>query len=130
MLPAQRFMMLLVGTFALLALVLASAGIYGSLVFSVSQRTHEIAIGGALGANRGDILRMVIGEGAKLALIGTAIRIAVAFALRSALAAFCWESNRTRTIRGACLCLLLVACAACYFPARRATKVHPMVALR
>jgi putative ABC transport system permease protein len=123
-LATQRFMMLLVGIFALLALVLASVGIYGLLAFSVSQRTHEIGIRGALGANRGDILRMVIGEGAKLALIGAAIGIAVTFALQSALASvlFGVEPNDWRTILGACLCLLLVACAACYFPARRATK--------
>jgi len=131
-LATQRFMMLLVGTFALLALVLASVGIYGLVAFSVSQRTHEIGIRGALGANRGDILRMVMGEGAKLALIGTAIGIAVAFALRSALSSvlFGVAPNDWRLMLGACLCLLLAACAACYFPARRATKVDPMVALR
>jgi FtsX-like permease family len=131
-LATQRFTMLLVGLFALLALVLASVGIYGSLAFSVSQRTQEFGIRGALGAYRGDILRMVIGEAAKLALIGAAIGIAVTFVLQSALASvlFGVEANDWRTILGAGLGLLLVACSACYFPARRATKVDPMVALR
>jgi putative ABC transport system permease protein len=131
-LSTQRFMMLLVGLFAVLALVLAMVGIYGVLAFSVSQRTHEIGIRGALGADRGEILGMVLAEGAKLALIGTAIGVAATLALHGLLASvlFGVQSNDWRTIAGACMCLLLVACAACYFPARHAAKVDPMVALR
>jgi predicted permease len=131
-LATQRFMMFLVGVFALLALALSSVGIYGLLAFSVSQRTHEIGIRGALGADRAEILRMVLGQGVKLAMLGVAIGIAVTLALHSALTSILFgvQANDWRTMVGACLCLLLVACAACYFPARRATEVDPMVALR
>ena len=125
-LATQRFMMTVVAAFAVLALALASVGIYGLIAFSVSQRTHELGIRMALGADATSVLGMVLREGTRLAALGTAIGIAGAIA--SAL--FGVQSGDWRIMAGASICLLVVAFLACFLPARRATKVDPMVALR
>ncbi len=131
-LATQRFMMTVVAVFAVLALALASVGIYGLIAFSVSQRTHELGIRMALGADASSVLGMVLREGTRLAALGTAIGIAGAFALGRAIgsALFGVHPDDWRIMAGASICLLLVAFLACYLPARRATKVDPMVALR
>jgi putative ABC transport system permease protein len=131
-LATQRFMMLVVAVFAVLALALASVGIYGLIAFSVSQRTHEIGIRMALGANPGTVVNMVLREGGRLAVLGAIIGVAAAFALRGAMASVLFGVKPTdwSTMVAACFGLLIVAAAACYIPARRATKVDPMVALR
>ncbi|HEY1467929.1 MAG TPA: ABC transporter permease [Candidatus Acidoferrum sp.] len=131
-LAAQRFMMTVVAVFAVLALALASVGIYGLIAFSVSQRTHELGIRMALGADATSVVRMVLREGTRLAALGTAIGLAGAFALGRAMgsALFGVQPGDWRIMVVAAICLLLVAFFACYLPARRATKVDPMVALR
>jgi putative ABC transport system permease protein len=131
-LATQRFMMTVVAVFAMLSLALAAVGIYGLIAFSVSQRTHELGIRMALGADAGSVVSMVLREGTRLAVLGTAIGIAAAFALRRAIASalFGVEPGDWRIMAVASICLLVVAFLACYLPARRATKVDPMVALR
>ena len=131
-LATQRFMMTVVAVFAVLALALASVGIYGLIAFSVSQRTHELGIRMALGADATSVLGMVLREGTRLAAIGTAIGIAGAFAVGRAIASalFGVQPGDWRIMAGASVCLLAVAFLACFLPARRATKVDPMVALR
>jgi putative ABC transport system permease protein len=131
-LATQRFMMTVVTVFAMLALALASVGIYGLIAFSISQRTHELGIRMALGADATSVLGMVLREGTRLAALGTAIGIAGAFALGKAIAGalFGVQPGDGRILAVASICLLVVAFLACYLPARRATKVDPMVALR
>jgi putative ABC transport system permease protein len=131
-LATQRFMMTVVAVFAVLALALASVGIYGLIAFSVSQRTHELGIRMALGADATSVLGMVLREGTRLAALGTAIGIAGAFALGRAIAGalFGVQPGDGRILAVASICLLVAAFLACYLPARRATKVDPMVALR
>ncbi|HLJ41841.1 MAG TPA: FtsX-like permease family protein, partial [Candidatus Acidoferrales bacterium] len=131
-LATQRFNMLLLGLFAVLALILAAVGIYGLISYGISQRTHEIGIRIALGAQRGAVLRMVMGEGAKLVFLGIAIGSAGAFALTRLMASLLFEVKPTdpSTFAGVAILLAIVALAACYIPARRAMKVDPMVALR
>jgi putative ABC transport system permease protein len=131
-LATQQFMMTVVAVFALLALVLATVGIYGLIAFSVSQRTHELGIRMALGADSVSVLGMVLREGTRLATFGAAIGIAGAFALRKAMASvlFGIQPGDWRTMAAASVCLLVVAFFACYIPARRATRVDPIIALR
>jgi predicted permease len=131
-LAQQRFNMLLLGLFAALALILAAVGIYSAMAYSVSQRTHEIGIRTALGAQRWDVLRLVMKDGAKIALIGIASGIAGALALTRLMASLLFEVKPTdpATFAGVAILLALVALAACYIPARRAMRVDPMVALR
>lgn len=131
-LAQQRFNMLLLGLFAALALILAAVGIYGTMAYAVNQRTHEIGIRTALGAQRRDVLRLVMRDGTKIALFGIASGIAGALALTRLMASLLFEVKPTdpTTFAGVAILLALVALAACYIPARRAMRVDPMVALR
>jgi putative ABC transport system permease protein len=128
----QRFYMQLFGIFAGLAVFLAAVGIYGVMSFSVSRRTHEIGVRMALGAGRGDVLRLVIVRGLKITVIGVAIGIAASVALTRLIAQFLYGVKPTDPLTFVAVALLLtvVALAASYIPARRATKIDPMVALR
>ena len=127
-----KFSALLVGIFAVLALGLAAIGLYGVISYSVSQRTNEIGIRMALGATPRDISQMILGGGFKLAIIGTAIGIALALSLGRFLQSLLFEVRPTDPVTLAVISalLLIVALAACYIPARRAMNVDPMVALR
>jgi predicted permease len=131
-LAARRFSMILLGIFAALALVMSCVGIYGVIAYLVGQRTHEIGIRMALGAERRDVLRMVLGEGVKMALAGVAIGVVAAFGLTRLMAKLLFgvSAHDPLSFVGVAGLLVLVAMAACYIPARRATKVDPMVALR
>jgi predicted permease len=131
-LAQQRFNMFLLGLFAALALILAAVGIYGAMSYSTSQRTHEIGIRTALGAQRRDVLRLVMNEGAKIALFGIAFGIAGALALTRLMASLLFEVKPTDPVTFAAVGILLalVTLVACYLPARRAMRVDPMVALR
>jgi predicted permease len=123
---------LLAGSFAACALLLASIGLYGVMAYSVSQRTAEFGIRMALGATRGVVLRMVLGQGAQLALLGLALGTGGALLLTGYVSAalFDVQANDPRTLLGVALVLCLVAALACWLPARRATRVDPMVVLR
>src|SRR6266851_3223055 len=131
-LAQQRFNMLLLGLFAALALILAAVGIYGAMAYAANQRTHEIGIRTALGAQRRDVLRLVMRDGAKIALFGIASGIAGALALTHLMASLLFEVKATdpATFAGVAILLAFVVLAACYIPARRAMRVDPMVALR
>jgi putative ABC transport system permease protein len=122
----------LMAVFAALALVLGTIGIYGVLSFLVSNRTREIGVRMALGAQRGDVLRSVMGEGAKLSMAGIALGMAGAFALMRVLSGELYGVAATDplTFGGVAILVAVVAMTACYVPARRAMKVDPMVALR
>ena len=129
---AQRFSMLLLAIFALAALVLAAVGIYGVIAYSVSQRTREIGIRMAMGAQARDVLGLVVSQGLKLATAGVAIGVLGAFALTRVMSGLLYGVSVTdfQTFIAIPLLLTLVAAIASYIPARRATKVDPMVALR
>jgi len=131
-LAARRFAMILLGVFAALALMLASIGIYGVMSHVAGQRTHEIGIRVALGAQRSDVLKIVLGQGARLALFGVAIGLAVTAGLTRLMTALLYGVSATDplTFGGVAVLLTLVALAACYIPARRASRTDPMVALR
>ena len=131
-LAMRSFMMTLLSLFATLALLLASVGIYGVISYAVSQRTREIGVRMALGAKRGDVLRLVLGEAMKLILIGVAVGIAAALALTKAMASFLYGVSAADPfiLVSVILLLMIVALAACYVPARRAMRVDPIVALR
>ncbi len=131
-LASRRFLMILLDIFAGLSVVLSCTGIYGVVSYAARQRTHEIGIRMALGARRGDVLRMVLGEGFQLALIGVAVGAAGALALTRFLSGMLFGVTPADplTFTAAGLGLLGVALLACYIPARRAANVDPMVALR
>jgi predicted permease len=131
-LAARRFAMILLAVFAALALLLSSIGIYGVISYVVGQRTHEIGIRIALGAQRSDVLKIVLGQGAGLALLGVVIGIAVAAGLTRLMDTILYGVSSTDplTFAAVAIVLTLVALVACYIPARRAMNVDPMVALR
>jgi macrolide transport system ATP-binding/permease protein len=122
----------LLGAFGLLALGLAATGIYGVIAYSVSQRTQEFGIRIALGADGADVRRLVLREGLKVVLIGVTVGLALSLAVTRLIAGFLYGvgANDPLTFVGAPALLTVVALLACYLPARRATKVDPMVALR
>src|SRR6266849_2054567 len=128
----RHFRMLLLGLFALLALLLAVIGVYGVIAYSSSQRTHEFGVRIALGADRQDILNLVVRQGFKLALLGVSTGVAGALILTRFLSSLLYEvgPRDPLTFAGVAALLMLVALAASYIPARRATRVDPMVALR
>jgi predicted permease len=129
---ARRLSMILLGIFAALALILSCVGIYGVISYVVGQRTHEIGVRMALGAQRRDVLRLVLEDGAKMALVGVAAGIAAALGLTRLMAdeLFGVTAQDPLTFAAVAMVLTLVALLACYLPARRAMRVDPMVALR
>jgi predicted permease len=129
---SRRFSMILLGTFAGLALLLASIGIYGVVSYLVGQQTREIGIRIALGAQRSDVLRMVLGDGVKMAVIGVAVGIVAALGLTRLMRGVLYGVSATDppTFAAVVIVLTSVALAACYIPARRAMRVDPMIALR
>jgi len=128
----QRFSMLLVGVFGALAVVLAAIGIYGVMGYSVTQRKHEIAVRMALGAKTSQVLRLILRDGLVLASLGVGIGLAGAFALTRLMSSLLFDvkPTDTQTFIGVSALLIVVALLACLIPARRATKVDPLVALR
>lgn len=124
--------MFLLGVFATLALVLASVGIYGVISFMVGQRTHEIGLRMALGAQHRDVMRLVLGEGVKMALVGVAGGAAAALGLTRLMVneLFGVAPEDPLTFAAVAIVLTLVALLACYLPARHAVRVDTMVALR
>jgi putative ABC transport system permease protein len=129
---ARRFSMILLSVFAVLALVLAAVGIYGVISYSVAQRTREVGIRMALGAQTTDVLKLVVRDGLKLVVIGVAVGLVGAFMLTRLMTTLLFGVTPTDVVTYATVALTLigVALAACYIPARRATKVDPLVALR
>ncbi len=131
-LSLDRFGLVLYGSFAALALVLAAIGIYGVMAFAVAQRTHEFGVRMALGAAGGQILRLVLRDGVTLALFGLALGLGGAYLLGRAMQANLYGVSAldVRAVGAVAFVLLAAALLACYFPARRASRVDPMVALR
>jgi predicted permease len=129
---ARRFSMILLAVFASLALLLSCVGIFGVVSYVVTQRTHEIGIRVALGAQRGDVMKLMLGEGMQMALAGVGIGLIASFFLTRLLATMLYGVSATdpTTFLAVALVLSAVALAACYIPTRRAMRVDPMVALR
>jgi putative ABC transport system permease protein len=128
----RRFTLILLGSFAALALILSAVGIYGVVMYGVTQRTRDIGVRVALGARPGQILNLILRQGMTLAVVGLAIGIAGAMALTRVLRAQLFEVSPTdpATFAAIALTLAAVAALASWLPARRATRVDPMVALR
>jgi ABC-type antimicrobial peptide transport system permease subunit len=129
---SRRFQMSLFGAFAAMALVLAAVGVYGVISYSVSHRTHEIGIRMALGARPRDVLLMIVRQGMTLALVGVSIGLAAALGLTRVLKGLLFGLSVTDppTFLQIAALLLGVAFLACYLPARRATRVDPLAAIR
>jgi putative ABC transport system permease protein len=131
-LGSRKFNLILIGSFGITALLLATAGVFGVMAYSVSRRTREFGVRIALGATSADVLRMILGQEMGTILIGVALGIAGSFALTRAVTSLLFGVTATdpATFAGVTILLISVALLACYIPARRATKVDPMVALR
>jgi putative ABC transport system permease protein len=131
-LSQRRFSMEMVALFALTALLLAGLGIYGVISYMVTERTHEIGIRLALGAQRQNIMRMVVRQGLKLATVGAAVGLVGALIVSQLMAGVLYGVRPTDPITFASVALLLIGVAlfACYVPGRRAVRVDPMIALR
>jgi len=131
-LGSRTFNVILIGFFGITALLLATAGVFGVMAYSVSRRTREIGVRVALGAGSGDVLRMILGQGLRTIFLGVAIGIAGSLALTRTVESLLFGVTATDPLTFGGVTLLLVAAAllACYIPARRATKVDPMIALR
>lgn len=127
-----RFQSMLIGTFALVALLLAAVGLYGSLAHTVRRRQRELGIRMALGADRSSVLRMVMGQGMRVSLVGLALGLAGTLALTRVLASFLFDMQPydPPTLVGVAIILLLVCAAACFAPARRATAIDPVRVLQ
>ena len=131
-LSTRRERLLLLGSFAILAVLIAAGGVYGVTAYSVTRRTHEIGVRVAMGARRQDIMRMMMVQGLRIILLGIAVGLAGALVLSRTLANFLYHTAPTDPLTFATVSFFLgvIACLAVYLPARRATKVDPMVALR
>ena len=122
----------MIGSFAGLALILAMVGLYGLISYSVSQRTREVGIRVALGAQPRDVMRLVVGEGARLTMIGVGVGVLAALGLTQLMRSLLFGVSAVDplTFTAVALLLALVATAACYIPARRAMRTEPLIALR
>ena len=131
-LKQRRFNLFLLVSFAVLALVLAGIGVYGSINYSTRQRTHEIGLRMALGAQASDVLRLIVGHGLALSLAGVAIGLAASFALTRLMKGLLFGISATDPLTFVAISVLLMSIGllASWIPARRATKVDPLVALR
>ena len=127
-LGSRKFNVILIGFFGVSALLLAIAGVFGVMAYSVSRRTREIGVRIALGAGSGDVLRMILGQGSRTILLGVALGIAASLALTRAVESLLFGVTATDPLTFGGVTLLLVGAAllACYIPARRATRVDPL----